>query len=119
MGVPRWKCPNGLSPPVFNVGALSKSKDIFLCEGITDVLSAYELGEVAIAILGASARIPPDIIAELKGRTVRIVPDNDPAGRRMGTGLAQRLSKHGIDTIVQNWPNGINDANEYLVSVRQ
>lgn len=86
---------------------------------MTDVLSAHELGQVAVALLGGSAQVPLNFIARLKGRTIRIVPDNDRAGRRMGASLGQHLAKHGIDTIVQSWPDGINDVNEYLVSVRK
>ena len=36
----------------------------------------------------------------------------------MGVKLGDRLAKYGIDTIVQSWPAGINDVNEYLVSIR-
>jgi DNA primase len=116
---PRWKCPIGLLPPVYNVGALSKSQNIFLCEGVTDVLSAHELGHVAVALLGGSAAVPLDFIARLKGKTIRIIPDNDQAGGRMGASLGHLLTKHGVDNIIQAWPDGINDVNEYLVSVRK
>ena len=116
---PRWKNLNGLQPPVFNVGALSKSKNIFLCEGVTDVLSAHELGQAAVALLGGGAQLPSNFMAQLKGRTIRILPDNDSAGRRMGLSLGQSLAKYGVDPIVQSWPVGINDVNEYLISVRQ
>jgi DNA primase len=40
---PRWKCLHGLQPTIYNIGALRSTKKVFLCEGVTDVLSAYEL----------------------------------------------------------------------------
>jgi DNA primase len=51
---PRWKCLHGLQPTIYNVGAVRNSKKVFLCEGVTDVLSAYELGQNAFALLGAN-----------------------------------------------------------------
>lgn len=112
----RWMGLNGVrKPAIFNVDALSQSKSVHLCEGVTDVLSAYELGLPAIGLTGAHTKIPADFLNIMRGKTIYIIPDNDPAGASMEIQVTKSLRSAGIQSIVQRVPHG-KDLNDYLVS---
>jgi DNA primase len=117
--VRRWIVLSGLRPPIYNVDVLRRAGNVFLCEGVTDVLSAYELNRPAFALLGAGAQMPPDCIELLRNRTVCILSDNDRAGRSMGQRLLEQLSRLGIDVVVQKWPAGIKDVSDHLILSRK
>jgi DNA primase len=54
----RWLCLSNLLPPVFNQSALcAGTATISICEGVSDVISAHELGMSAIGLVGANARL--------------------------------------------------------------
>lgn len=111
----RWICPGGVAPPVFNQSALSRSATtIAICEGVTDVLSAHQLGYAAIGLIGASAPLPDEVAARLVGRKVEIFGDADKAGSRLASRLIDQLGRRGITTIQKRLPYGVNDLNEYL-----
>lgn len=111
----RWICPGGLAPPVFNQNALSHpAATIAICEGVTDVLSAHQLGYAAIGLVGASAPLPDEVVARLAGRMVEIFGDADKAGSRLASRMLDQLGRRGITTIQKRLPDGANDLNEYL-----
>lgn len=113
---PRWKCLARVKPRIFNQNVLSgpARRSIYICEGLTDVLSAAELGYDAIGLLGASSSMPRPIIDALRGKFVHLIPDQDAAGARMGQRLQQELAQHGISVVVQELPPGCKDINELL-----
>ncbi|MDB4478186.1 toprim domain-containing protein [Akkermansiaceae bacterium] len=93
-------------------------KSVLICEGSTDFLAAFDAyskyrradGEqswLPLAALGASCKhIHPDIIKHLKGRTVRIAPDGDEAGEKMGDHWGEMLSSIGCLVEVIEMPKG-------------
>jgi len=113
---PRWKGLNGVRKPIFNSSALS-SDEIYICEGITDVLSAHELGLSAIGLLGAHDNIPLAVLRQMRGKTVYVVGDNDPSGRKMAQAQIRLLSKAGIDSKRKELEHG-KDLNDFLGFMR-
>lgn len=115
----RWFCPAKLLPPPYNLDALAKpGSTITICEGITDVLSAHELGMHSIGLLGAMHDLGTDIIDHLIGRNVAIFADADRSGRSLAKRLSDRLAARGITVVSKQLPPEANDLNDYLRSRR-
>jgi len=115
----RWLCPNSLLPPVFNRSALSDgTATISICEGVTDVISAHELGMPAIGLVGANARLEDATLDLLRGRNVAIFGDRDAAGSRFARHLVDRLAEIGVTAIPKRLPPGADDLNDRLRRVR-
>ena len=116
----RWLCLREVPPRLFNVAVLSdpSAGTIHLCEGITDVLSAAELGLAAIGILGAHAPLPEGWIGRLRGRNVVVVPDDDNSGRAFFARLQAELAACGLTVVRLRLPAGCNDLNDALLTRR-
>lgn len=115
----RWFCPAKLLPPPYNLDALAQSgSTITICEGITDVLSAHELGLLPIGLLGAMRDLGPDIIDRLIGRNIAIFADADRSGRELAKRLGGRLAARGITVVTKKLSPKVNDLNDYLRSRR-
>lgn len=115
----RWICPLGIQPPIFNSDALEGAHEtLFICEGVSDVLSAAELGWEAIGFVGAAAARPVRWFAGLNGKNANIVGDADAAGKRFAASIEKELGSYGITAFIKKLPAGINDLNEYLMMKR-
>lgn len=111
----RWFCPAKLLPPPYNLDALAKpGSTITICEGITDVLSAHELGMLPIGLLGAMRDLEANTIDRLIGRNVAIFADADRSGRSLAKRLSDRLAARGITVVAKKLPPEFNDLNDYL-----
>jgi DNA primase len=111
----RWICLAKLPPPIFNVDVMTpKNTTITICEGVTDVLSAYELGMPALGFLGAGGRFDAGVFASLEGHNVAVVGDADPAGSAFARRLVRELGARGITAVTKRLPAGCNDLNDYL-----
>lgn len=111
----RWMCPLGLMPSVFNKNVLADDvSTISICEGITDVLSAHQLGRPAIGLVGANGELDEQTILLLRRRNVALYGDADSAGGRFATRLVKVLSARGISAIPKRLPEGVNDLNDLL-----
>jgi DNA primase len=101
---------------LFNVDVLSDAsvKRIGICEGVTDSLSAFELGIAPLGLVGASATLPHECAALLRGRQVDIFADNDERGMELGKRLQGQLSKIGVVATRRFLPPGMKDLNEFL-----
>jgi DNA primase len=113
----RWMGLNRVSKAIYNVDSVGSAKDVYICEGVIDVLSAFELDLVAIGLTGAGVSIPGRILEALRGKAVYVLPDRDQGGNRMAISLMAQLRKARIQAVVQGIPVG-NDLNEYLLHVR-
>jgi len=115
----RWICPKSLLPPVFNRAALSDGfATISICEGVTDVVSAHELGIPAIGLVGANAYLDDATLHLLRGRNVAIFGDRDAAGSRFARHLVDRLAGIGVTAIPKRLPSGADDLNDHLRRIR-
>jgi DNA primase len=115
----RWLCPQGLLPPVYNSDVLSDdSPTISICEGVTDVISAHEIGLPAIGLVGANGHLDAGTLARLRGRNVAVYGDGDEAGSRFSRRLVRLLADEGITAIPKRLPQGVNDLNDHLRRMR-
>lgn len=116
----KWFNLRGRRRRTFNVGVLeSDTRQIAICEGIPDTLSAHELGFAAIGLLGVSAELQRDEIQRLRNRTVVILLDWDPPGEQRATEMKAQLSKHGIVSIRKQRPHPkVKDLNDFLATIR-
>lgn len=114
----RWMGLNGVRKPIFNQDAVYQTKNIYICEGVTDALSAIEMGLTAIGLTGASTTFSTDLLRSMRTKTAYIIPDNDEAGRRMEARIAELFRRAGIQFVVQRVPNG-KDLNDYLLWRKQ
>jgi DNA primase len=85
-----------------------------ICEGVTDTLSAHELGRPAIGLTGANAKLDLATIEKLRGHNVALLGDNDRAGKGFARDIVRLLASHGITAIAQSLPDGANDLNDVL-----
>jgi putative DNA primase/helicase len=74
---------------------------VILTEGPSDSLTAVAAGYSALLIRGASLASSASLLAEiaqgLSGRRVFVAGDNDPAGDKFSTTVANALAAHDID----------------------
>lgn len=116
----RWLCPSHLLPPLFNADALSTAgSTITLCEGVTDVLSAFELGMDAVGLLGASSQLDGETVGRFRGRNLAVLGDADKAGRSFAQRMSSLFVPHGLTIIRKRLPTGCNDLNDYLLATRR
>ena len=101
---------------LFNVDALSDPKvsRIAICEGVTDCLSASELGMTPLGLVGASAALPDERAVLLRGKQVDIFADNDARGLDLAKRLQTQLAKAGVVATRRFLPPGMKDLNEFL-----
>lgn len=114
----RWIGLNGVRKAVYNVNAINNTKTVYICEGVTDVLSASELGLPAIGLTGANTDLPLSLLSQLKNKTVYVIPDKDDAGQLMANRLSDLFRKARIQAVIQKLPVG-NDLNDYLLKQRK
>ena len=79
---PRYINLYNVKTDIFNmqiVNYLKKDEYLYICEGVTDVISMHENGHKAIGILGASG-FKKEWAYRLRNYKLRIMPDNDTAG---------------------------------------
>lgn len=112
----RWVCLDGLHPSLYNCDVIEgRSKTIWLCEGITDVLSADVLKKPAVGLLGAHAELVPDKVRALARKDVVVISDADKAGTQFRRRITRILSDLGATVGSKTLPAGCNDLNEYLI----
>jgi DNA primase len=113
----RWFCLADLAPPIFNANVLCQAtRTILLCEGVTDVLSAHELGMDAVGVLGASTRFDLETAARFRGRNLAVVGDADGAGGKFNNRMSNLFARLGMTVIRKRLPPGCNDLNDFLLS---
>jgi DNA primase len=110
----RWMGLNGVRKPVFNADAAFRARSIYVCEGVTDTLSAFELRLPAIGLTGANTPFPEELLRSMRNKTAYLVPDNDESGRSMEERMIALFRKSGIQCVIQRVPHG-KDLNDYLV----
>jgi DNA primase len=119
-GQMRWMSLSGILPPIYNANAASDSTtSVTICEGVTDVLSAAELGFSAIGVLGAHAHFDDGVVGQLGNKDIFLAGDADKAGQAFNKRIAKLLSIRGLTVIRKQFPAGIKDLNEYLTQKRR
>jgi DNA primase catalytic core len=80
---PKYMGLSGISKPLYNhdvLRNLSKDSTVFICEGITDTLTAAQHYFNAVGVLGASS-FRKKWVDDLNKFRIIVVPDNDLAGQ--------------------------------------
>jgi P4 family phage/plasmid primase-like protien len=88
------------------VEALQHEGALYIVNGEPSVWHAYQYGVAAVCTLGGESRIPSDrTLQELGaiGRPIRILFDDDAAGREGAQKLAQAFAANGIDVEIRGW----------------
>jgi len=114
----RWRClGNKVLPRIFNAEELDANNNIRIHEGVTDTLSSIVMGKTGnIGILGSNCdNIPSNILAQLRGKNISIVPDNDTGGATFLKKICPQLETIGVFYRIQPPPSNYNDMNDYLL----
>lgn len=94
---PRYRNLNGVQTEIFNLTLIDKIEPdsiIYICEGITDALSAYQVGLNAVGIMGANGFKEEWAIRFIDYR-LRVIPDTDTAGERFASVIEDAFKKIG------------------------
>ncbi|MBI1741547.1 hypothetical protein HYR54_00585 [Candidatus Acetothermia bacterium] len=124
-----WRCPSnekGLDGfptaklPLYGVERLNEfNEPILLVEGEKAVEVLWKNGFPALSTVCGASVIPElEVLKPLAGRTVVLWPDNDDAGHKHMTGIAQKLSEIGCQIRWLEWPDAPNkgDAFDFFAS---
>ena len=94
---PKYLGLKGVQKPLYNydvVNRLKRGDSLLICEGIPDVLAAYENGYDAVGVLGAHSFNARWIDSLLQFNIIG-VPDNDIAGNAFARKLKQSFADRG------------------------
>ena len=104
---------------VFNFQAARAGEEVILTESVIDACSFHQAGvRNSIPLYGING-FTGDHLDLLKREGVRravLALDNDEAGRRATDSIKEKLTAAGIEARAVEWPEGVKDANEVLVS---
>jgi len=104
---------------VFNFQAARAGEEVILTESVIDACSFHQAGvKNSIPLYGING-FTSDHLDLLKREAVKRVVlalDNDEAGRRATDSIKERLTAAGVEARAVEWPEGVKDANEVLVS---
>jgi DNA primase len=92
-------------------------EQVYVTEGAIDCLSLLELGLPAVGIPGAGCFRPSWVPWFDQANEIVLALDNDKAGHEGTAEVTKHFRKHGRTVRVVEWPTGVKDANEYLLSV--
>jgi len=105
---------------VFNIEALTVSKEIILCESLIDALTFWGAGYRNVTTSYGVNGFTDELLAAFKQHNterILIAYDRDDAGEKAASALAAQLMKEGIDCYRIHFPKGM-DANEYALQVK-
>lgn len=114
-GEPRYVNLQGVPTEIFNLRVLRnlrKGDFIYICEGVTDVLSAYESGLNAVGIIGAFG-FKSEWVYRFTDFRIRIIPDSDLAGSKFAERIENAFKDIGKPTQIIQLPPG-KDFTEYI-----
>ncbi len=104
---------------VFNFHAARAGEEVILTESVIDACSFHQAGvRNSIPLYGINGFTSDhlDLLKREGVKRVVLALDNDEAGRRATDSLKERLTAAGVEARAVEWPEGVKDANEVLVS---
>ncbi|AUS95235.1 hypothetical protein CDQ84_10890 [Clostridium thermosuccinogenes] len=114
---PKYINLNGINTHIYNFNVLNqigKNDFIYICEGIPDVLSAYQMGIHAVGILGAN-NFNEEWANYFTDYKIRIIPDSDISGNEFAIVVEKAFRKIGKPVQIIKL-KGVKDLTEYRVS---
>lgn len=95
----------GVQTVLYNLPAvLAATAPIWLVEGEKDADALNSIGATATTAPMGAGKWAPQYTEQLRGKTVRIIPDNDTAGHAGAQHIAAQLTHAGIPTSVISLP---------------
>ncbi len=104
---------------VFNFQAARAGEEVILTESVIDTCSFHQAGVRNVIPLYGINGFTSDHLDLLKREGVKRVVlalDNDEAGHRATDSMKEKLIAAGVEVRSVEWPEGVKDANEVLVS---
>jgi len=104
---------------IVNYQGAKLSSEIVLTESILDALSFQQAGiKNVIPIYGTNGFTPEhlDLLKRESIRSVVLALDNDEPGQRAAESIKGKITAAGISVRALSFPQGIKDANEFLIS---
>lgn len=117
-GDARWMGLRGQRKRAYRLLGDDRLRGVWICEGVTDALTAAGLGHDALGMLGADAGLDDATLVLLRGRDVYVVGDNDDRGRGFTKRLLRLLSAHAISADEFQVPAPFKDLNDWSMSSR-
>lgn len=116
----RYINPSDVSVELFNVNELynDNGRPVFVTEAAIDALSIIEAGGAAIALNGVGnvRKLIGKIEAKRPDKTLILALDNDDAGRKATSALAEGLKDHNIPYVIGEICGDHKDPNEALTN---
>lgn len=112
----RWMNPAGLPVCLYNCDILNnigRKRTVYLCEGVTDVMSAHELGWNAVGLVGVNS-LKREWLPRFRGLDVHILFDRDTQGERRSKEYLRLFAEQHISAVRQVLPVG-SDLNDFLI----
>ena len=104
---------------VFNFQAARSGEEVILAESVIDACSFHQAGvRNSIPLYGINGFTGDhlDLLKREGVKRVVLALDNDEAGRRATESIKEKLVAAGVEVLSVEWPDGVKDANEVLVS---
>lgn len=89
---------------IFPINVLTQNDRVILCEGESDTLAGLSLGLPCITLTGGAYSFDPKLTRYFKDKQVRIVYDNDDAGRKGATKAHKLLSGAAKSVFITELP---------------
>lgn len=105
----------GVDTKIFNlkiINTITKGDPIYICEGITDTMTAFEMELNAVGILGASG-FKKNWVDYFHNFEVKVIPDNDSAGSNFAKNIKDAFKNIGKDIDILKIPKEYKDLWEY------
>lgn len=109
----------GLLRGVFNFQAAKTGEEVILTESVIDACSFHQAGvRNSIPLYGINGFTSDhlDLLKREGVKRVILALDNDEAGHRATDSMKEKLIAAGVEARSVEWPDGVKDANEVLVS---
>lgn len=97
---------------------LVSDEPLYIAEGVTDCLALLSMGLKAVAVPGASMFKEADIEL-LKGRHLRMYPDNDEAGKRLYSRLRTLFASVDTEVEMLSLPDDCKDVSDFFVKYKK
>lgn len=116
----RWRNLNHRRRRIYNADILARPDvlRVAICEGAIDVLSAAQLGQEAVGLIGVSAGLSNAQLVRLRGKQVDLLLDWDKAGEKRASAMLKEMRRFGIAATRKNRPSAsAKDVNDFLREV--
>jgi len=115
-GDPRYLNLGRVRTSLFNLNMLAHLEHgqvVYICEGVTDALIAYQSGLNVVGVIGAMG-FKNEWVNYFLNYEICIIPDRDNAGSRFASDISNKMNSIGKPTRILDFPNG-KDLSEFVI----